>query len=276
MKKTYITFIVSAVLFAALFLGTFQDRTDIGEKAQVQIVTFGDSVFGEVRDETAVPALIEQLTGMTVFNSALGGTSAARLLDDKRMDHVNGGLSLIGLAKAVYAGDFGVQQSGTYRKNATEYFPAVIEQLETVDFDKVEIILIQHGVNDYHAGVPIENPEDPYDEYTFLGALRTGVELFRKVNPDVRVVLVTPSYAWYIFTGVTCEQQDNGGGFLEDYVNAEIAFAKEMGLEVIDLYHDFLPCENWEDYALYTYDGLHPNEEGRKLWAEKIARELAD
>lgn len=275
MKKKMITLIISAILFVALFFGTFGNGNATEEKIQVQMVTFGDSVFGEIRDETAIPALLGQLTGKTVFNSALGGTCVARAEDNRRLDAVAGSISLSELVRSIYAEDFGVQQSTYYRDSMMEYFPEVIDGLETVDFKQVEIVLIQHGVNDYHAGVPIENPEDPYDEYSFLGALRYCVETLREVNPDIRIVLVTPAYTWYPFTGLTCETMDAGGGVLEDYVNAEIAFAEEMGIEVIDLYHDFLTHVNYDDYIFYTRDGLHPNEEGRKLWAEKIARELA-
>lgn len=275
MKEKWITYLVSAILFVALFFGTFGIVFGEEEKIPVQIVTFGDSIFGEVRDETAIPALLEQLTGRSVFNSAMGGTCAARVEEDRRMDYLTGSLSLAGLSRSVYAEDFAVQQSGNFRDHMMEYFAEVIDGLEKVDFESVEIVLIQHGINDYHAGVPIENPEDPYDEYSFLGALRTAVEALRKANPDMRIVLITPPYTWYPYVGQTCEERDNGGGVLADYVNAEIAFADEMGLEIIDLYHDFLPNESWEDYALYTRDGLHPNEAGRVLWAEKIAWELA-
>ena len=48
--------------------------------------------------------------------------------------------------------------------------------------------------------------------------------------------------------------------------------AEELGLEIIDVYHDFFPHEEWESKDLYTRDGLHPNEAGR----EKIARRIAE
>ena len=272
--KKYITVIISAILFVALFLATFPKDSGSGEKRQVQIVVFGDSVLGEIRNETAIPTQLQQLTGKTVFNSAMGGTCASRYGHDRLMDDLTCSLSLSGLVRAIYAKDFGPQQAGVFRDNMTEYFEEVIDELETIDFESVEMILIQHGINDYHAGVPIENPEDPYDEASFLGALRYSVEMLQKINPDARIVLVTPTYTWYVLTGQTCEQMDGGGGVLEDYVNAEIALAEEMGLEIIDLYHDFLPNDSWEDCGKYTRDGVHPNEAGRKLWAEKIAGEL--
>ena len=59
---------------------------------------------------------------------------------------------------------------------------------------------------------------------------------------------------------------------LEDYVNAEIGLCQALDVEVIDIYHDYYPHDNWDDLYLYTDDGLHPNEAGR----EKIAQTLAD
>ena len=47
-----------------------------------------------------------------------------------------------------------------------------------------------------------------------------------------------------------------------------------MDVEMIDVYHDFYPHNNWEDWKLYTFDGIHPNEEGRKMLARRIAEAL--
>ena len=266
--------VIGAVMFFLLFSLTFRSRSDFSQRQQVEIVAFGDSVFGEVRNETAVPAQVGALIGKTVYNAALGGTCASRQDVDRRLDRAKDSLSLVGLAVAMGAEDFGVQQSARLRESNMEYFPEVIDGLEGIDFNKVQIILIQHGINDYHAGTLIDNPENPYDVYTFLGAIRRAVAAFRGKNPQVRIVLVTPAYTWYTATGLTCEETDQGGGVLEDYVNAEIRLGEELGIEVVDLYHDCLPHENWWDWETYTRDGLHPNEAGRKLLSQKIAEAL--
>ena len=98
-----------------------------------------------------------------------------------------------------------------------------------------------------------------------------GFDEYWDTNPEIRIVLVTPTYTWYTEMGLTCEERDMGGGILEEYVDAEIRAAEELGIEIIDVYHDFFPHEKWEDKDLYTRDGMHPNDEGRRMLAEKIA-----
>lgn len=273
LKRENIIYGFAALLiFALLYAVSYPGNARAAEgRQEVKIVAFGDSVFGEIRDNTAVPVLLQDILGESVYNAALGGTCVARLEADRRMDYAKNSLSLAGLTKAVLAGDYRVQRSLRIRESNSEYFGEALEGLSQVDFSQVETILIQEGLNDYHAGVPVENPENPYDEYTFLGALRSSVRALRDTNPEIRIVLVTPTYTWYTEIGQTCEEQDVGGGILEEYVDAEIRAAEELGIEIIDVYHDFFPHEKWEDKDLYTRDGMHPNEEGRRLLAEKIA-----
>lgn len=273
-RQTIAYGIAAVLAFALLYLATFRGRAEKEQPRQVQIVTFGDSVFTDIGEMVPIPDRLSGLLDMSVYNAALGGTCAARLETERRLDYAKGSMSLVGLVRAVRAKDFDVQRTARIQENNTESFPGTVEGLSQVDFTRVGIALIQQGINDYHAGTPIENPEDPYDEYTYLGALRSAVEDLRKVNPQMRILLVTPTYAWYLQTGQTCEEADNGGGRLEAYVEAELALARELGVETVDLYHDFYPHEVWEDWALYTIDGIHPNEAGRDKIVKKIAEVL--
>jgi lysophospholipase L1-like esterase len=169
-----------------------------------------------------------------------------------------------------------VQQATRIRESFTEYFDETIDGLEEIDFSKVEIVLIQHGLNDYYSGIPLDNEEDPYDDYTVQGALRNAITTLQKNYPDLRIILATPTYSWYRAGMQTCEEFNAGYGFLEDYVEAQIAVAKELGVETIDLYHDLYPHEKWEDWEIYTRDGLHPNDEGRTLIAQRLAEYLRE
>lgn len=269
--KRAITYgLIATVMLGILAAATLRVRSGRTGRQQAQVVALGDSIFGMVRNDTGIPAQLGRLLGKPVFNGAFGGTCVGRLDREYRLSNARDSLSLVGLSKAIFASDFGAQQTLRIRDNGAEYFEDTIDELETLDYSGVELMLIMHGLNDYYSGVPVYNEEDPLDEYTFTGALRRSLSYLRQVNPDMRILLISPTYTWYLPTDQTCEEYDVGFGKAADYIRAEAELAEEFGVEFLDLYHDVYPHEKWEDWALYTIDGMHPNEEGRNLLAEII------
>lgn len=265
--------IAAAGLFLCLFFLTFRERSP-EERQNAQIVVFGDSSYGNIRDESSIPEQLGTLLGKTVYNAAFGGTCASRQDGESRLDYSGDSLSLVALTKAIYADDFGVQQTIRPTQDVTYYFVSAIDGLESIDFSAVKTVIIGHGLNDYYIGAPLDNEEASLDESTFAGALRKALLALKKVNPDMQIILATPTYSWLLERNLTCEEFNAGGGILEEYVEKEIGVAAELGVEVIDLYHDFFPHEQWEDWEMYTFDGLHPNEAGRTMIAERIAEYL--
>lgn len=267
---------LSATVLACLLLLTFHQRTDRLERQQVSVVALGDSVFGLIRDDTSIPAQLERGLGKSVFNGSFGGTCISRIDSEHRLTRAIDSFSLAGLTKAVAADDFGVQQTARIRESNTEYFADTVDGLEKIDFSSVELVIIMHGLNDFYESVPIYNEEDPLDEYSFTGALRSSLLALRQANPNMRILLVTPTYTWHLYSGLTCEEYNGGNGIQEDYVQAEIEVAEELGVELIDVYHGLYPHEKWEDWELYTFDGLHPNEAGRELLTDIICDYLKE
>lgn len=267
--------VLSAALFCLIWRSTFPLR-EVEKTYAPRIVMMGDSMLGQCRDETSVSGHLSRLLGQEVYNGALGGTCCSRIESDGRLAYTKDSLSFAALSRAAVLGDFGVQQTTNIKENldVTEYFPEVIDTLEQIDFSQVDILLVMYGVNDYHAGVAVDDPGDPYNEHTFGGALRSALSFWKEACPDTRVILLTSTYTWYGYEDKTCENKDQGGGVLEDYVNKELQVAKEMEVDILDLYHDFYPHAGSDDWELYTYDGLHPNEAGRELIAQTVAAYL--
>lgn len=268
--------IMTACVFCAVLAAGYFLLFSEPERQSYQIVTLGDSVFGQVRDDTAVPAHVSHLLGKSFYNAAFGGTCVARADREFRLDKGNDSLSLVALTQSILTRDFGPQQAAWVRGSNTEYFEETVDGLERIDFSGVETVLICQGLNDYYAGIPIRKEDGIGEEYTFEGALRKSLKALRKVNPDMRIVFITPTYNWHLWSKQTCEELNTGYGVLEDYVDAEIRIAAELGVEVIDLYHDFFPHEVWEDWERYTADGMHPNEAGRELMTERIVGYLRE
>lgn len=271
-RQTIVYDIIAAVCFLGFLAVSMPSQETKEDRAE--IIILGDSIIGICRDGTSVTALMSDYLGKPVYNAALGGTCSSYIDGDMRLAYTKECFNLAGLSRAFYTGDFRLQKHARIQENATEYFEDVIYDLSAMKLDNIDTIILAYGVNDYHSAVKLSNPENLYDPYTFMGAIRSSVGYLRAAMPKSRIILATPTYSWYPGMGLTCEDYDTGNGFLENYVNAELALAEELDLEVIDLYHDLYEHGKYEDWQTYTVDGLHPNEAGRTLIAHALADSL--
>lgn len=238
-------------------------------------VLLGDSIYAE-REWKSITEMVEERTKKEIWNASLGGTAISRLDQERWMDRTMDNMSMVSLSKAILSGEFSVQKQARIQMPATEYFDRVIEEMSAWDFAKVRILFLGYGMNDYQNGAPLETEGNPTDEYSFGGALRRVLTDLGNAYPQLRLILLTPTYSWYLTQGQSCEERDWGGGYLEEYVELEMQIAGELGIEVLDLYHDVYPHEAFEDWKLVTVDGVHPNENGREMIADRIAAYLEE
>lgn len=247
---------------------------------QAKVLFLGDSIVGQYRDETSIPSLVAGLLDVTVANGAFGGTTMSLQNRENRDAYYWDGLSFAQLSKAIAAQDFGEQQTIRTKDYVTMNFGEIVDELDELDLTSVQTVIISYGMNDYTTGSPIGNGEDPEDPYTMEGAMRMGIRYLRQSYPQLRIIFISPTYCWFVnsdgITGDTCETSDFGGGYMEDYVEAQRRVAQECGVEFVDLYHAYYPHEEYVDWRQYTHDGIHPNEMGRQKIAETLAELLQD
>lgn len=274
-KKEIFLKLIAGILAVLLFLGLVSSAKefDKGTETTYEIVFLGDSNIGNYQYENGIVAKLENRLGQPVLNGGFGGSTMSCVYRNKTEYSVV--LSMYQLATSISNKNFGVQKAAIdvlNRTNNLGYFESTVEKLSKVDFDNVKILIIEHGVNDYLSGVTIENGRNPDDVNTYKGAMKGIITMLQREYPDMRIILVTPSYCAPFAEGEgyrNCEMYDYGGGYLEAYVNAEIEVAKEMDVEVIDLYHDLGIDEN--NFIEYYMDGLHYTEETRDIVADIIA-----
>lgn len=262
---------IAAALVFAFFCAAFVPEREETARTQYPVVILGDSLMGQCRDETSVAELLSARLDRPVFNGAFGGTCMALQERELENNYSMELLNMVNLSRALAAEDFGAQQTVRSRREITDYFGDTVDELAAIDYRQVEILILAFGINDYHAGIAADNAQNPLDESTYGGALRSVLTTLQECYPDMRIVLVTPTYAWYRSKKLTCEEYRTGDSYLEEYVEKMCAVAEEFDIEAIDLYHDLYSHEEWEDWKLYTEDGLHPNEEGRRLIADRLA-----
>lgn len=215
-----------------------------------KIVVFGDSIWNDARGEDGVSEHLMAMTGSTVYNCAIGGTSAALVGDNPANIKDWTDQSFNGM---VYVAN-DVVPAGKVLGDTSAY-----EVIEQVDFSTVDYILVSYGLNDFFSEVPVY-PEYYYDINSYVGALRNGILHLREHYPQAQIVLVTPTYS-QLFES---EREYRIG----DYVEAMRGVSVEMNTGLADMFH--IMGDDAASRISHLDDGVHLSAEGREIYAQGI------
>ena len=139
-----------------------------------------------------------------------------------------------------------------------------------------DIVAVFGGTNDFgHGDAPLGHMEDRTPD-TFFGALHLLYAGLIARYPAARIVVLTPLHR-------LCEDSPYGNGkkavpsgLLIDYVRAIRQTAEYYALPLLDLYAASGLQPNVPVIReLYIPDGLHPNDAGHRVLAERIAAFLS-
>ncbi len=219
------------------------------------LVLFGDSVLANYTGSTSIPGYAASLSGASVYNYAIGGTSAARRGEGKDLPDIFG--------RFVDDNIIVSEQGNIFAPNGT-----ALDELE----GKKLCFVFNYGINDYYSGVPVENPDDPSDIAAYTGSLRSCIRALQIILPDAYYIIMTPTHV-QLFGQGTEPMSEKGSEFLV-YINAAEELSSEMGLYFLDHYRDFIITErNADDYLS---DGTHPNERGRYTIAASLIKFIGE
>ncbi len=228
------------------------------------IVNFGDSIFGNYSSPVDISTFIANSTNATVYNVGFGGCRMSSH-PDARYD----AFSMKNLATALVKKDWS-KQDEAIKSLTNNLFIKNLATLKSINFKKVDIITISYGTNDFEGSVSLSDYEK---------ALRDSIEIIRNAYPKIKIVLCTPIYrTWLDENGGFKYDSDthaNGWGYkLTTMVTKIKNIANEYGLFVIDNYNDSgINATNRTKY-FPSNDGVHPNEKGRQMIAENMAKQL--
>lgn len=133
-------------------------------------------------------------------------------------------------------------------------------------FDKsVDKFFVFGGTNDYGHGCAPMGKIGDYGEYTFHGAVNKLFSTLLGMYGRDNVFVIFP------LKRANIQNTTNAvtGKYLKDYVEIIRYYAQLYGFKYLDLYNDGLP-EPPEGESEYFVDGLHPNDKGHEIIAEKI------
>ncbi|MBO7355736.1 MAG: SGNH/GDSL hydrolase family protein [Lachnospiraceae bacterium] len=276
--------VIAGVLISALLIAVSVIILNAGKRSRqgYDVVIFGDSLVANAQDETSVAAMLSEKTGLSVGDFSFGGTMMAYNASNGSIGSSGNFLCMASISRALLTDDFSVQINAHVSDPATEFFPERIEELTHLSLKDSDIVIIEHCINDYHCAIPIGDATSD-SEYTYCGALKLSVEYIRRINPDIRIILVSPTEKW-MPDGVNASDYSYGGGILDEYVDAQRMMAEELGLEYLSMYElydneisvfgDEVTEEPVTGFK-YTVDGTHPNYYGRYVISDLLADYLS-
>ena len=201
----------------------------------MKLAFLGDSItegYGASAVELRYVEQVKQMLGCEVINYGIGGTRLARQLERSSSSHA-------------HDIDFNMR-------------------LPLLD-KTADKIFVFGGTNDYGHGIAPIGEKGDYDAFTFNGGvnmlLSSLIGMYGKEN--VIVMLPLKRYAMNIVNEKTNFN-------LKQYVDIIKYYVDYYGLKYIDLFNDCFEEPATNEYSEFFTDGLHPNDKGHKILAEKV------
>lgn len=137
-----------------------------------------------------------------------------------------------------------------------------------------KLVVVYGGTNDYgHGDAPFGTDEDNTPD-TYCGAIEYLINTLQTEYPGIKIVFLTPARRLGDEKAITDRGGEDNRPLIE-YVDAILRIAEKHGLSVLDLYRDLGIDPNGEDdRTRYTSDGLHLNDAGHGVLAEKLGKFL--
>ncbi len=237
---------------------------------ELNIVVMGDSIWDHDRDDENTGTLLETYLQeefpeqtVHVYNLAIGGTSAA-LSSDASTD-IEGwdNKNISGVTYALT----GKVEDISYLEGQAMY-----DILPEVNLDKIDYFIISYGLNDYFCGYPV-TLFYRYDLHSYVGAIEDSINTLHNYCPEARFLVMSPTYCQFYYydqVSATCLDRYFGeGGTLDKYAGGSAVVSLEFGTLYQDAFNDY--GLGADTQSIYSKDGIHFNNEGRKVYARQVA-----
>ena len=157
-----------------------------------------------------------------------------------------------------------------FGSNLPEGAQEAYDTLTTIDPEIIDVITIMYDGSDYLAGHNMYSDENATDVWQFTGNLEASIELIRTAYPHIRIIVLSPTYAFAVDESgnyVSSDLYRYGQDVLSTYVIKQSASSYAHGITFVDNLYGSVHEGNATEYLI---DNIHLNVDGRKLVAQRF------
>jgi len=158
--------------------------------------------------------------------------------------------------------------NGIAVSRTTTVFPEHAMSLRYQLMEDADTVIIAAGTNDFGTQIPLGTADDKED-ISFYGALDVMYRGLKEKYPSSRIYIITPIHRHD-------EDANKLGLPLSAYRHAIEERAATYGFPVIDGFGVPIDAKNEEHRRRYIKDGVHPNTEGHRLYAEYVYEKIKE
>ena len=253
---------------------------EVVDDGKTTIVALGNAPFADDRDsEDSLANIIEEMTGATVYNCAVGSSYLAAenptlAIETAHRDAFN--FYWLTTAFCLRNNDYLYEWifnelDGQLPADGIEAY----NTLMNLDFSTVDVIVLMYDGSDYLAGHGMYDDFNDTDIQTFTGNMCAGIDLIQEFYPHIRIIVMSPTYAFAVNEDgeyVSSDQYTyNDQDVLSTYVIKQFGYSYDREVTFVDNIYGTITEDNAEEYLI---DNIHLNVEGRKKVAERFVYAL--
>jgi len=246
---------------------------------EFDILILGNDTVAYDKDGTNIAELVEEQTGANVYNCAFDNSfmcAISSTRDEILTVFPADAFCFFWLSDSIQSNNWQLQEdaiqllSDDYDK---EHYREVLNELQSIDFNKIDLLLIYYDGHDYLAGNPISSHISIYEITTMEGGFTGSYERYPINYPYMQHMLIAPTFCYVINEDGSkegCDIADLGWGNLPTCQTTLQVQAQNYGVSYLDNFYGInINAETADQYLMS--DGITPNEEGREMIANRIS-----
>lgn len=241
------------------------------------IVAFGNAPFSDYRGtENNLANMIAEATGATVYNCSVSNSYLAC-----QSPYFNPQVApmdiysfywLICLATLDGANSAYFEQAAeALGDSIPPEAQEVYNTLTTLDFNTVDVVTIMYDATDYLMGHAMYDDSNSTNIQQFTGNLEAGIELLQQTYPHIRIIVMSPTYAYALDEEGNYVSSDmyvyGDRDVLSTYVIKQFASSSARSVSFVDHLYGTVTENNATEYLL---DHVHLNKKARELITKRF------